>query len=702
MLASRSRVLLRGKTALAALLVALAAGAAARARAQVKAPKLVEESDETPEEPARPPPPAPAPPAAPAPASAAPGAPAASPPATPPAAAAPLPPPPPPPTAAQDLARRIVPVGTSWAALLSHWEERRTALHEGDPARAEAAQRALLADQRELAIENLSAFAAAEARAARRALAANLVSEAVSRADLAVALSPDLPDAHLTRARALLALGRPGPALAAAGAALAAAVREPHTIRAFYGDLASAGLAAIFTAAGATVLLLLLRRLRLFLHDFHHLPLLRGSASIQTGFLALVLLALPVAFGLGPFALLAVAALAAWLYLSLAERLVVTAALAAVLALPWAAAGAARLTAWTGSTAERVHEIEHGAISDQEAAETAAAPGPTPPALLAALGRHAKRRGDLEAALRLYRQALAAEPRAAELHVNIANVLFVKGDLEGAKAEYLAAQDQAGGELAVLGAAHYGLSKLYLRTSEMDKSAAVREKAEREAGEFLRARGSDEDFGANRYLVDVPVSSEKIAALAEGEGSAEAVQAWVRARVMGGLPGALWPWGGAACLALLWVLALVGPRLAPARACETCGRAACKRCDGAAGTTCGQCVNVFQKKGVVDARDRLRKEAQVRRHGRFVRAATRVLAVAGGGAGQVFHGEVAAGALLMLAFLFAGFVVWFWRGIMPPPQPSAYVLAGKLAVAIPLGLGLWALAVRDAFRRTED
>jgi hypothetical protein len=59
------------------------------------------------------------------------------------------------------------------------------------------------------------------------------------------------------------------------------------------------------------------------------------------------------------------------------------------------------------------------------------------------------------------------------------------------------------------------------------------------------------------------------------------------------------------------------------------------------------------------------------------------------------------GALLLLATLFAGFLAWFWRGIMPPPQPSPYVLVGKLLVAAPLGVALWAFAIRDAFRRTQ-
>jgi len=59
------------------------------------------------------------------------------------------------------------------------------------------------------------------------------------------------------------------------------------------------------------------------------------------------------------------------------------------------------------------------------------------------------------------------------------------------------------------------------------------------------------------------------------------------------------------------------------------------------------------------------------------------------------------GVLLLLVTLFAGFLVYFWRGVAPPPQPSPYVLVGKLAVAVPLGVAVWLLAIRDAFRRTQ-
>jgi tetratricopeptide (TPR) repeat protein len=588
---------------------------------------------------------------------------------------------------------------------MAAWTERRAALREADPVRSDAAAKALLDARAELDIENLFDLAAVEIRESRRALDANLSAEGTSHALTAVGLAPDLPDAHLALARALFdeAPGRPGPALAAVGDALAAAAREPHVIRAFYGDLASAALAALVVTALASILLLLVRKLRLFLHDFHHLPLLRGTASVQSGFLALVLLGVPVAFGLGPVAAALVALVAIWMYLGLGERLVATLAVALLVAVPWATGAVARATAWTGSLAEVVHDLEHGAVSDQEAADLAArfvdAPAPAP--VYAALGRHYKRRGNLDEALRYYRLAETADTHAPELQVNVGNVLFLKDDLEGAKAAYLAATDRAAGDLVVLGAAHYDLSKLYLRTTDMSQSAAAREKAEREAGEVLRRHGSDDDFSANRYLVDVPVPREKVLALAVNDGAPDALAAWVQRRLGGGLPRTAWPWAPLGVVGVLWLLGLLGGRLRPSRACERCGGAACRRCDASAGELCGQCVNVFVHKGLVDARDRLRKEAQVERRRQFIAVTTRILSLVGCGAGQLFHGAAVKGALLLAATLFAAFLLYFWRGILPPPQPSPYVLFGKLAVAAPFGLGVWLFAIRDAFRRTR-
>jgi tetratricopeptide (TPR) repeat protein len=684
------------------------AALAAPAHAQVSAPRLVEEGEELEEslQPERVPAAAPTFQQANPPAPGGDASPAAGPATAPVApAASVLLSPPPPPTPAVDLARQIVPVSTSWAELMRHWGDRRDALREQDPARAARAEAALLGAKRELAIRNLGALAASEVRASMRALGANLPDLGLRHAETAVRLAPDHADAHLALARARFALApsEPAPFLAAVGDALAAAVREPHTVRAFQGDLAASGFAAFFTAGAAAIVLLFVRRARLFFHDFHHLPLLSGSQPAQAGFLALVLLATPAAFGLGPFAILAVLALAAWLYLSRAERLVVTIALAGLVAFPAATGVVARATAWTGTAAETVFALEHGILAEEKVAELAARAEalPAPAAIHAALGRWHKRRGALDEAERWYEKAAVADPSAPELQVNLGNVRFLQGDLEGAKAAYLAAGDRAGPDLRVAAAAHYDLAKLYLRTSDMEKAAAARERAEAEDAEFLRENGSDDDFSANRHLVDVPVPEEKIGALAASDDAARALEETVRSRLFGPLPRGLFPAAPAAFLAFLWLVALIAARLRPSTACERCGRAACARCDGAAAALCGQCVNVFTRRGVVDARDRLRKESEVLHHARLSRAVARSLSLVGGGAGHLHLGAAGRGFAVTFALLFAGFLIWFWRGVTPPPQPSPYVLAGKLLFAVPLAAALWGWAVRDVFRRTR-
>ncbi|HET6439907.1 MAG TPA: tetratricopeptide repeat protein [Anaeromyxobacter sp.] len=692
----------RGTTALTALAVLLALAIPGLAGGQVPPPRLVEDDEEQePAKPAAPPTPPPAAEPAPPPGVPAPGAPAASVP--PPAAAAKGPLLGPPVLPAPEPARRVVPVQTSWAKLMGSWAERRRALREGDPAGAEAAQKALLAAQQELGIENLFPLAAAEVRAVSRALASNLPAEALSRAEVAVTLAPDWPESHLARARALLASsgGGVGAALGAVADAVAAAWRDPQSIRALRADLFAALLAAVAVAALFATLLPAAVRLPLFLHDFHHLPLVRGTASVQAAFLALVLLATPLALGLGPLAVVCTFLLFAWLYLSLRERLVATAALLCLFALPLAAARATAWSIWTGTLADRVQQIEHGALSDEEAAAAVKELPPDAPApLLAALGRHMRRRGDLDEALKLYRAAAAADPHAPEVQVDIGNVLFLKDDLDGARASYLAVLDRAEGDLVTRGTAAYDLSKLFVRTAEMEKSSAARANAEQMAGAFLARHGSDEDFSANRYLVDVPVPHAKVAALLDGDPAPGEIRRSAEAVLLGPAAGPRWRWVAGAMLALLWGLALASRRLDPVRPCFRCGRPVCRRCDGATGRSCGQCVNVFEKRGLVEPRDQARKERQVRRHTALARGAARVLAVVGGGCGHLVCGAPVRGALFSGGIAFFAFLAAFWSGVAPPVYPSAFALPVRLLLAASIGLALWAWAIRDLFRRT--
>ena len=680
--------------------------ASAPARGQVAAPTMVE--DDLPQE--EPPPPARK--AAPL---ARPGEPVPEPVHAPPE---PLPPPQPaarphspappgkagpaPAAAAEDLARLqrpIEPVHARFADLGEQWRVRRLALRENDLSRADEARRRLLAVKRELAIENLFPFASSEVRETERFLATRSPEDALRHAQFAVELAPDLAEAHVALARARLARdpGTPLAALRALAAGIAAAAREPHTARAIYGDVLSALLGALLAASAVSVVLLLAKRLRLFLHDVPHLPLLRSGSRAQAALLALVVLALPLALRLGPFLALLIPVAAVWLYLGWRERAVATAALLVVALLPWLAWGAARATTWTGTLAERVHELERGGDSGVIAAGLEARAADLPAPALLALGRHHKRRGDLETAQRWYEAAAAADGRSAEVQVNLGNVLFLRGDLEGAKAAYLTAVDLAQTQ-STLAAAHYDLSKLYLRQLAVEQSTEARKKAQQQDGDYLARHGSDDDFSANRWLVDAPVPPEQIAALAGSDPGPAAVAAAVEARLAGPIPRRAWPWLPLGLAAALWPLALLARRWDPARACARCGRPACRRCDGVTEALCGQCVNVYQRAAAVEPRDRVLKEAQVRRHARWRELRVRALAVVGGGAGHLVGGRPVRGFLVMTGLAFLGLVAWLRDGVLPPPQPSPYVAAAKVVVALPLAIALWALAVRGAFR----
>jgi len=622
---------------------------------------------------------------------------------TAPQAANPAAPPTPAAPVQESLVRPIQPVRSSLSDLRQAWTARRKALREQDVAGAEEAERRIVVLQQELGIESLRPFAVAEIRDAQRALAARLDADAEAHAALAVKLAPGLPEAHLALARARFARepSRPGPVLASLGRAALAAAQDPYTLRATAADVAVALLAAVLAAGAAAVLVLLLRRLPLFLHDFHDLPLVRAGTPVQAGLLALALLLLPLALGLGPLATLAVAASAAWLYLRLSERLVVTVAFLAFLAAPLAAEHGARLAAFSGTIAQEIWEVEHGPGEEAAASLVARGEEKLPAAALAALGGHAKRRGDLEEARRWYDRALEAGGRGPEALVNLGNVHMLRGDPDAAKAAWLDAADRAGPNLDALAAAQLNLSKLYVRQVSLEQAQEARRRASQASPSLVARHASEEDMRANRWLVDAPVPMSAYTALAVQDPAPAALGAAVRAWLAGALPSNLWPWAPLGLLALLWLSVLGDRRLRPSRACEKCGRPACARCDGATGLLCGQCVNVFVKKGVVEGRDRLKKDQQVRRHVRFGRILARAGAIAGGGPGYLLHDAPWRGFVVLGLLFFAAFLALVPGGVLPPPQPSPAASALRLGAAIVLGAAVYLIAVRDLFRRTR-
>lgn len=598
------------------------------------------------------------------------------------------------------------------AELLAAWSKWREAIAKPDSKAAEAAQAELLRLKEDLAISDLETFSTGFIRAAEAKTKANDEMGAVALATTAADLSPHLPYARLALAHAQLdaqplAVGLWGGEMKAAIGQL---LSDPRFVRPVLADVGAALLFALVATAAAVAVVLFARRVRYFLHDFHHLfP--RAASRWQSGFLAFLILTLPIGLHLGIVPTLLVMLLSVSLYLSAVERWVAAVLLVLVSVIPLLAGLLADGTGFAGTLAEDVYRLERGGLEANSAAERTRKrlqDGRADFPEMFALGRYELRRGQLDSAVEHFKLAAQKRTNDARLLVNLGNALMAKGDAEGAMEVYKNATE-ADPNLA---AAHYNLSKLYARRAallpdeavvlEMDKAHAALQTAQ-QLDESLVLRGDppEDRLLANRLLVSPGLSLAEINALA----AASDVGAKVRAQVSSALLGAVEPpiaWVYPAVgAALLMAFGAAASMLKSSRVCEKCGRPVCQRCDpeiGVASTLCGQCVNVFSRKGVVPARLKLRKQLEVARYQERRGRMAYVFGMLCSGAGHLFAGFPVTGAIYAFLFLFAFFNAFFRQGVMRSPYGMApgYLRLAPLAVLFVL---TYVLSLRSLYKQ---
>jgi tetratricopeptide (TPR) repeat protein len=157
------------------------------------------------------------------------------------------------------------------------------------------------------------------------------------------------------------------------------------------------------------------------------------------------------------------------------------------------------------------------------------------------------------------------------------------------------------------------------------------------------------------------------------------------------LPRQLYPAALGGFLVVWVLLSLLGRRLRPSSACVRCGAPACPRCDAGQEdrTHCGPCYNVFQVRGAkVEAALKLQKDVQIRRYRLRQQLLTRLLSVIMPGAGQVFAGHTARGALFMVMFgVLLGVTLGVTTWIPDPSELGHRVAAARaLLVGVPMGV----------------
>ncbi len=594
-------------------------------------------------------------------------------------------------------------------AVWNRWRQAR-ATNDRDAARTALSElRTLRVELSATDLEPLSAGFLREAAVRRRA---GDMAGAVRLAEVAVELSPGLPYARFELAE-LLALEKPGDVpryLGQVRQALTTLAQDARYRRPALADLGGLVLMAWGATAVALMALLFLRKVRYALHDFHHL-LPRLVSRWQSALLGVLLLSLPWVLGLGilPALLLMLAVVS--LYLSRTERVVAAVLVAGLGLLPLAVGQLARATSFAGTPAEDVYLLERGGLSAEEARARVLARMEARTATFAevvSLAYFESRRGLLEEARTHYKAASVLKSSDARLLTRFGNTLVALGDPDGAALLYA----QASRSAPDLAAPHYNLAQVVRRRAKTLPDSEVGKELDKAATAMAAAQALDNSLIArepppesrllmNLLLLSPPLGESDWLPLADGAEAGRQVEAQLSRWLLPGLaPGLAASVGAAGLAVLLALLGFAGDRLKAARACERCGRPVCVRCDpelGVGSKQCGQCVNVFSRRGLVPQQLRARKQLQVDRHQAWTGRLTYALGAVLSGAGHVASGVPVRGALYTFGFLFALAAVLLHEGLVRGPYGEAPLYL-KLVPSALLLLGIYVLSLRGLRR----
>lgn len=599
----------------------------------------------------------------------------------------------------------VVPLSGSPADLARLWQQRRMHLEQRDFDLARQDLERIMSLREELAIANLFLPALALVREARRAEQAEDAERAASLLDAAVTLAPDLTEVHLARAGYTfrndpLALGQiAGGLVAAAGAGLDNPLsRDRLLVNVLFSLLIGLALAAaIFTLAG------LLRYLRLFIHDFHHLfP--RGVALFQTGLLAILLLLLPILFRAGLVLVLMTWLLVAWIYQSWRERALTLLVLAVFATAPLMLQVAVERMQRPLTTYGDAVEVLYGAgrADSLRRLKMQLAEQPDNPVLLAALGSHYKRIGQLEQAEDYYRRAVRMEDHSVVLLNNLGNVLFLQNDVAAAQAHYQRATKIRPDEVVP----YFNLSRAYFRAADLDKGKETVNQAiriDQHSVRRLRQRADKRLF--NTTVADLRLPDTWLARL-DGHGGLRSDRVLANLwRSTAGTPSVRFQWlASGVVLGLLLLLLWLRAKVFVANGCVRCGRPACRRCSPELrdDSMCGQCFHAFVKKSQVDARSRIAKEIQIRKHRRRTETFARAVAFVVPGLAQLAKGRSLRGGLILLvSCLVLGLVLASGQIVRDPHELGGGRNWLLLVAPLIVFAGFYIWGILDAFR-AED
>jgi len=570
----------------------------------------------------------------------------------------------------------------------SNWFEFLSAYSENDAATAAKALDQMIKAARRVGVHRLSDFSRTAVFLGRRAERQGSPERAERAYDAALLLDDANPDAVMARLSFQVRRGRLLDALRSvprAAASLVATHESRIAMLSLLGLLAAAAWAATLLAA---ILVLALAHFPRAVHDIRESGGWRFGRSAAVP-LALLILGLPLWFGLGPVWLILYWGALIYPYVRPRERVVLAIGFVGLAFVPPLMAFLTQLNIQQRSplmvAAVDLLERREDA-SAEDGLRQAAAVFPEDPDVWFLLGVFAERAGDLERAQGEYNRATEADPNDYRPILNRGNVHFTEGDFGEAIRDYIEASRRAPRSADVFYNLSLARGEAYDFQGQSVAIATAREISASQVGGWANnptvSRVVPAGYPLSRAKLRVAYwNAQPKSRRLPGHGTA--AQPW---RVV--FPWSLPPLGA-------WLLGAVlvsrRSRGGLATECDRCGRVFCNRCRryGDPALYCAMCARLYLRKENVDIEVQVAETRAMQRRMAWRQRSARIASLLFPGSRAIFEGRPFAGVLTLFAFSFGVAAAVLDESFFDPMTLPA---TGSLRATVVAG-GLFALIV---------
>jgi tetratricopeptide (TPR) repeat protein len=527
-------------------------------------------------------------------------------------------------------------------------------------------------------------------------------SRAAALFDAAVTNTPESAQAHFGRAAYTWQADKTQllPVVRDVLRGVALTLRSPQTGYRLSSNLVLSLVLTGLVALAVVAAILALRVQPLFGHELNERVLKSFPPPAQFS-LGLLVSLLPLVLGLGLLWSAVLLLLISAPYLSVRERIGVTALLVLLAALPsgyqWVAA---RHALASSSELALVQTVEQGGRGERLVQDLTRWSRDDPNNGLAHyyLGLTLKRRGELPQAEAAMTRAAQRLPRANFALVALGNLQYLRGNLAEAEASYRLAA-----ELAPSAAAQMNLFKLYAQRLQFEQSKDALSRSTKLDPHMAQTLSRFHGRGGAEFVVDEMVPWDAlVAGLVPATRDAAAVAEGLWGAPLRGVTLPLLPYVAVLLLILFWTNVALRGRMPPVRRCHQCGTPFCLRCQRSPKEKeyCAPCATVFRpREGGVAAFVKVRRIREGEEWARQERTRVGILGSLLPGGNDLYRGRVIWGLALALPavwLLLEGLVL----DVLTPTFRFPVPIPGPLrwTVAVLLLLGLYAYSMQRSWR----